>query len=61
MLDFLYYITNQWIVNAEKTAYRFDTVRRYDFHYWLAISFRASLREKFARPFSSKPMNLTQV
>ena len=30
-------------------------------NYWLAISFRASLRLKFARPFSSKPMNLTQV
>ena len=30
-------------------------------NYWFAISLRASLREKFARPFSSKPMNLTQV
>ena len=30
-------------------------------NYFSAISFRASRREKFARPFSSKPMNLTQV
>ena len=30
-------------------------------YFWLAISFRASLRLKLARPFSSKPMNFTQV
>ena len=32
------------------------------FDYWLPfISFSASLRLKLARPFSSKPMNFTQV
>ena len=29
------------------------------FNYLFSISFRASLRLKLARPFSSKPMNLT--